>query len=183
MDWTEPQLLRARRAYELGRLRRASRAALIVLPMIGLSLVACSSTELSLGAGAALLLVAIGLGWRGQAYGRAVVPGLLAGSVPLVLPLLLRGGAYCCIGGGCWSVCMVGCIGGGLVAGASVGLAAAAERERAERAIFLLGAATLAGLAGVLGCAIVGAAGIAGMVSAIVVVSLPVAAASRLRWG
>jgi hypothetical protein len=77
---------------------------------MALSPIARSRPELSLVAGAALLLAAIGLGWRGEAYGRAVVPGLLAGSVPLVLPLILRGGSYCCIGGGCWSVCMVACI-------------------------------------------------------------------------
>ena len=126
-----------------------------------------------------LFVLAACLRARGQVYGRALLPGLLAGSVPLVLPLLLRAAGHCCIGGACWSLCMVGCIGGGLLAGIAIGLRAAAERE--ERATFLLVATLVAGLTGVLGCAMAGASGIAGMVIATAAAPWPVAIAARAR--
>jgi hypothetical protein len=120
------------------------------------------------------------LGWRGQVWGRAVVPGLLAGSAPLVLPPLLRSAGHFCIGNGCWSICMLGCTLGGLLAGIAIGVASAAEKE--GRAKFLCAATLLASLAGILGCAIVGAAGMAGMALAVLLSSLPTAAVARLRW-
>ena len=74
---------------------------------------------------------------------------------------------------------MLGCTLGGLLAGISIGVAAAAQNE--GRARFLFAATALAGLAGALGCAMVGAAGIAGMALAVVLSSLPTAVV-RLRW-
>lgn len=174
-----------RRAYERGRLRMALRAAALAAPMIVLSLAAGQTPIMSSLVGAALAALATYLRWRGQAWGRAVVPGLLAGSAPLALPLLLRSsghcfiGGACCIGGACWSGCLIGCVLGGVLAGVTIGIAAAAEHR--QRGAFLLSATLLASITGVLGCAIVGTAGIAGMAVAVVVSSLPVAALARLR--
>jgi hypothetical protein len=181
MEWTDDTALRgrARRAYELGRLRRAARAAFGVAPMLALSLVVYQQALVTVLAGAALLLLAVGFGWWGQAPGRAVWPGLLAGSAPLVLPFALRASGYCCIGGVCWSVCMLGCIAGGAFAGAALGIASSAESE--QRWQFLASATSLAAIAGVLGCALVGAAGITGMALAIVLSSLPLAALAQRR--
>jgi hypothetical protein len=174
------QRLRARRAYELGRWRHGLRAAPAVIAMIALSFCVGGSAVLAASAGVALLGLAVAFGWRGQVWGRAVVPGLLAGSAPLLLPPLLRSAGYCCIGNSCWSFCMIGCTLGGLLAGVAIGVASAAEKE--GRAKFLFAATALAGLAGILGCAIVGAAGIAGMALAVMLSSLPTAAVARLRW-
>jgi hypothetical protein len=180
MDWTDDALrARARRAYELGRLRRASHVLVAVAPMIALSLVVCHRPAWSALGGAALLALAVGFRWRGGAAGRAVLPGLVAGSAPPVLPFLLRTSGYCCVGGVCWSVCMLGCIAGGAFAGAAIGIASAAERE--QRWHFIGAAAALAAALGVLGCALVGAAGIAGMALAVVSSSLPVAAMLQRR--
>ncbi len=164
---------RARWAYELGRLRGALPAALYVLPVVALSVPFGARPAVSVGAGAVLLALVVGLSWRGQVWARAVLPGLLAGLVPLVLPLLLRARGHFCFGGGCWPLCMLACIGGGLIAGVAVGLASAAEQER--RGAFLLAAASLAGLSGVLGCALVGAAGLSGMLLAVLVSCVPAA--------
>jgi hypothetical protein len=131
-------------------------------------------------AGTALLSVTVACGWRGQVWGRAVLPGLLAGSAPLVLPTLLRNAGNCCIGDRCWSFCMLGCTLGGLLAGAAIGVASAGEQE--GRAKFLCATTLLASLAGVLGCAIVGAAGIAGMALAVMLSSIPTAAVAHVRW-
>jgi hypothetical protein len=72
---------------------------------------------------------------------------------------------------------MLGCVGGGLFAGISLGLASAAQKDR--RFTFLGAATLLAGLAGLLGCTLVGVAGMAGMLAAVVAVSLPLAIVMR----
>jgi hypothetical protein len=171
---------RARRAYELGRWRHGLGAAPAVLVMVALSFGLGGNPALASAAGVALLGLSVVFGWRGQVWGRAVLPGLLAGSAPLVLPPLLRSAGYCCIGNSCWSFCMLGCTMGGLLAGVAIGFASAAEKE--GRGKFLCAATLLAGLAGILGCAIVGAAGIAGMVLAVILSSVPTAVVARLRW-
>jgi hypothetical protein len=173
------QRSRARRAYELARWRQALRVAPVVLAMGGLSWTVAGNALLTAWAGVGLLVVAVTLRWRGQVWGRAVMPGLLAGSAPLLLPPLLRSAGYCCIGNNCWSFCMLGCTLGGALAGIAIGVASAAEKE--ERPKFLLAAALLSGLTGVLGCAMMGAAGIAGMVTAVILSSVPTAAVVRLR--
>lgn len=169
---------RARRAYELGRVRRGLGFALWVLPMVALSLFACRRPLLTLIAGALLYALVAAFGARGQAYGRALRPGLLAGSVPLLLPLLMRMGGHACLGGACWSLCMIGCIAGGTLAGAAIGIASAAQHE--ERGTFIAVASLVAGLAGVLGCAVAGAAGISGMVLGLALAPLPAAMAARV---
>jgi hypothetical protein len=170
---------RARGAYERSRLGLGVRAALPVLPMAALSLLVCERPALTLACGGLLFVLAVALRARGGSYGRALVPGLLAGSAPLILPLVLRASGHCCIGGACWSLCMLGCTLGGLVAGVAIGVAAAMERD--QRGAFLLSATLVAGLAGVLGCAMAGASGIAGMALAIAGASIPTAIAARAR--
>ena len=170
---------RARRAYELGRFQHGLEAAWLAVPMVALGLVVTTRPLLSLVAGCALCALAVGLRWRGGAVGRAVMPALIAGLPPLVLPLCMRMGGHCCVGGMCWSFCMVGCITGGAAAGVMVGLASAAERE--QRGAFLLAATAVAGSAGVLGCALAGSSGMAGMALAVLATSWPVAWLSRAR--
>jgi hypothetical protein len=177
-DMTHPRA-DARRAYELGRLKLGLRTAALAIPMLGLSVAAGGKPATTALAGAALVVLSVYFRWRGQAWGRGVLPGLIAGSLPLVLPPLLRSSGHFCMGGGCWSVCMIGCVLGGALAGMTIGIASAAEKQ--QRTAFLLSASLVAGLAGVLGCSIVGAAGITGMAIAVIASSLPVAAIARFR--
>lgn len=184
MGPAEPQLnealrARARRAYELGRLAYGAEAAWLAVPMLALGLVVSTRPLLSMAAGALLIALAVGLRWYGGAVGRAVMPALIAGLPPLVLPLVMRMGGHCCVGGTCWSFCMIGCVTGGASAGVMVGLASAAEHER--RGAFLLAATAVAGLAGVLGCGIAGTSGMAGMALAVLATSWPVALLGRAR--
>lgn len=181
MASTEHASLRARakRAYELGRLRMATRITLPVAAMIAVPLLGGQALASTALAGAVLLALAVGFRFRGQVLGRAVTPGLLAGSAPLLLPLLLRSSGHCCIGGACWSICMLGCIAGGVLAGVAIAWRSAAEKE--QRWTFLGAASLLAGAAGVLGCAVFGYAGMTGMAVAVVVSSVPVAVVTRLR--
>ncbi len=163
-------LERAKGAYERGRARRAARVAVFVLPMIAISLGCCSRHDVSLIAGTVLMGLAVGFKWRGGPWDRAVRPGLLAGVVPLLLPLV----AGACGPGsdGCarygWPLCVLG----GLLAGAVV-VRHALRQPGEERRVFLVAAGALAMAAGSLGCVLVGLSGVAAMGAGLVVVSAP----------
>lgn len=173
--------LRARceQAYERGRLYHGLHAAWPVLPIAALSFMLTHTPAVTLAVSALLVVLSVSLGARGLAYGRAVVPGFLAGAAPLVLPILLRSSGHCCVGGACWQVCMLGCIGGGFVAGISLGMATASQPQ--GRGAFLLSATAVAGLVGMLGCAISGASGVIGMALAMLITSLPVTFVAKAR--
>jgi hypothetical protein len=172
-------LARSHNAYARGRLVHALRAAWLTLPMVAFSMTLAHRPQLSLGAGALLIALALTLRYRGGPTGRAVMPALIAGFVPLLLPMIMRMGGHCCIAGACWPVCMIGCILGGVAAGLMIGFAGALERE--SRGAFLVAATLISGLSGVLGCAIVGASGMAGMLLAVIAASWPVAMLARAR--
>jgi hypothetical protein len=156
---------RTKRAYELSRVRLGLVAALPVVPLVAVSVLACRRPDFTLPAGAALFVVTAWLRARGQAYARAIVPGFVSGAAPLVLPLALRTSGHCCIGGACWSGCMLACVAGGLLAGVGAGFFAAAERE--SRGAFLTSLLLVAGLVGVLGCVMAGLVGVVGMALAL----------------
>jgi hypothetical protein len=170
---------RARRAYELGRLRAALRVALYVAPMTILSLVGCARPGLNAVMGIALLALAVGLLWRGQAYARAASAGLVAGAAPLLIPMFVRSSGHCCIGGACWMVCMEACIGGGFIAGGIIGFRAMSQRT--SRGGFFVAALVVAALAGSLGCVTGGLAGVLGMAAGMLVSGAPLVIGARLR--
>ncbi len=89
MEVNEAELIsRARRAYEWGRLRVAFRIAWFVVPLIVVSLVACSVPARTIATGVLLLVVAVGMRWRGGVPGQAVQLGILAGLGAFSAPLL-----------------------------------------------------------------------------------------------
>lgn len=151
---------RARRAYELGRLRHGLTLALVVPPLALLSLFGCGAPELTLACGGALLVLVVGLGWRGQGYGRAVLPGVIGGVAPFAAPLLLRWTGSTCTGGLCLSL-VVACLAGGVVAGAFAG--ACVRRMAGGSAGVLVASLAVAGLTGALGCVLAGAGGMLGL--------------------
>jgi len=162
MELSEATLtLRARRAYEQGRLQAALWRALPLVPLVAWSLGWCRYPTLAAFCGTALITLTVALGWRGQLWGRAVAPGLAAGLAPLVLPWLMRGASDVCVGEMCCSLCLVGCVSGGLAAGLLLGRRAAALPE--GRGAFLAAAGALALLAGAPACAFAGVVGLAGL--------------------
>ena len=169
---------RARIGYELGRVRAGFRLALWVIPLLVVASLGAHTHSDRLLLGAALFAICLLLGWRGQAYGRAVVPGLFAGLAPMLLPLVLRAGGHCCMSGPCWTICMVGCISGGLVAGGALGFLAARQRQPL---VFLASSGALAALTGTLGCAAVGSAGVVGMLAGTLLASVPALWLGRAR--
>lgn len=153
---------RARRAYEWGRVRAALPAVAVVVPMVALSLVFCGRGLASVGCGAALAAVLLAAGWRGQDYRRGVRVGLVAGLGPFVMPIA-QGGVMFCTSGVCWAspaICVVGGTLGGLM------IAAFVLRRRDGAAVstsFLVTALVTAGLAGSLGCLMLGLIGVLAM--------------------
>jgi hypothetical protein len=151
----------ARRAYERGRVQAALWRAAPLVPVVAWTWGWCRYPALAAACGAALVALTVAFRWRGQVWGRAVMPGLAAGLVPFVLPFSMRGASEVCVGGMCCSLCLVGCIGGGVLAGVLVGRRASALDE--GRAAFLAAAGTLALLAGAPACAFAGVIGVAGL--------------------
>jgi hypothetical protein len=159
---------RIRLAYELGRLRLGALRALWVVPLalIALALNADRGTVLLLGIAAQLLT--IGFTWQGGPWARAIFPGLLAGGIPLLLPLvvlLVQGHdcAACAPSGILMSLCVGACVVGGLSGGALVGWLARGDLR------FALASGTLAAVIGAMGCSTVGYVGMIGAAAGLVI--------------
>ncbi|MDC0745452.1 hypothetical protein [Polyangium mundeleinium] len=165
---------RARRAYELGRLRSTAKILVYLAPAVALALLGGSAgIAWTVGVGAALGMSAVGLLWRGGALGRAVRPGLMAGAIPLLAPLVLRATGHCCMAGACSPLCLPVCTSAGLAAGIVVGLRAVGESE--GRRGFTLSASVIAALMGALGCMGMGLGAVGGMAVALALGSAPLA--------
>jgi len=159
MKSNDELLERVRTAYERGRMAKALRTAALVAPMMLLSFGCCGSHVAALAIGAVLAAAVTVLVWHGGVAGRAVLPGLLAGAVPLAFPLLVC--PACQRTGWVGAASLGACVVGGLASGTIVALCALRVRE--ERALFLVAAGGVAALAGSLGCVIVGMGGVVAM--------------------
>jgi hypothetical protein len=160
---------RARHAYEWGRAWHGLRAAVTVLPLVVLSSLGCGRSTATIAFGAALFGVVTTLRWRGEAAGRAVVPGMLAGVLPLVAPIAAKLSGHCCLGLSC-GVFMSACLGGGALCGALVGWRLG-RRGAGSRELALT--LVVAGLTGAMGCVSGGLSGVLGMVAGIVLGAAP----------
>jgi hypothetical protein len=170
---------RARRAYELGRVRAGLRVGLFVVPMTVVAAPVCGAPVTAAVLGAALYAITAGLIWRGEEYGEAAGVGLLAGTAPLLLALVLRSGGHPCVRDFCWTANLPLLVGGGLVAGAAVALRA--TRVARRRAAFVAASALVAGITGSLGCVFGGVAGLLGMAAGLLAGSSPAAVWTLLR--
>lgn len=163
---------RARRAYEVGRLRASLPTVAVVVPMVALSFVLCERYTATTCGGIALAAVLAAALWRGRHFARGARAGLVAGLGPLLLPLATC--FHLCAGGVCLLAPAV-CVLAGLMGGAALGLHA---RHRVptgpDAGGYLLAALTVAGLVGSLGCVIAGASGVAGMVVGLALGTAPV---------
>jgi hypothetical protein len=167
---------RARRAYEMGRLGAALRRSLLLLPVVGLALLGCARSAPTLVTGAGLILLVTFCLWRGQDFRRGVGPGLVAGCVPLLLPILAQATGHLCVSGQCLlfpAVCGVG----GLLGGIALGVIA--PRPRDGRAIPFVTACLIAGLAGSVGCLLYGLVGLGVMIAGLLAGAGPILVARR----
>lgn len=160
---------RARWAYELARLRAALWG---VVPLVVVAAAAATlshRTGAALGFGAVAVLVAGIMLWYGRAPQRAVLPGLAAGVVPLVLALCANH-AHACGAELCATMCVPACTVGGVIAGAAVAIVALRRRASAG---FWGSAAAVAVAVGAMGCSCVGRSGVFGLVAGFAVGTLP----------
>jgi hypothetical protein len=161
---------KARRSYERTRVVRAVGAASpAIVPILLVELAGHASSWLPI-IGVALYSTGGFLLWRGQHWGRGVLPGAAAGIIPLVLALCAMAFPYTCSSAMCTSICVASCVAGGILAGGAVGWFAV--RTSAKPA-FLLSASGIAVLVGALGCSCVGAGGVLGLLGGLLVAVLP----------
>jgi hypothetical protein len=168
---------RARRAYELTRVRRAALAfAPVVVLIVGAVLIG-EQVGYILAFGGALFLLGVGLLWYGRGVKRAVLPGLAAGFVPLMFGLCSKY-VHTCTGPGCLAFCVPACFAGGLLAGVIVD---AVGLRRVNKLSFWAAASGVVLLTGAMGCVCAGALGLVGLVVGFAVGSVPGIVAAVLR--
>ena len=163
-------------AYERGRLRAASRIALVLIPAALVCLLESRGREACACTSVALLGMAVWLRWRDRRGFDAVTTGLLAGSLPLIAGLLLdRMDFQCGLAGG--SPLCTGFA--GLLGGAAGVFIAVRENRRRRQVWSAVSAAAIAALAASLGCVRLGVVGLASVVAGIAVGLVGAAVARR----
>ncbi len=150
-----PELLlaRARRAYELGRLRSAALIVVLIIPVAAVCALASSSPRQVACVSLVLVATAVVLRWRSRGGAEAVTTGLLAALVPLAAGLCI----VC--GGGAVpdAIAAVVCVVAGGVGGLVLGVRTA---QRAAGARAWLFAVVIACLGAALGCVGLGPAAV-----------------------
>lgn len=108
---------RARRAAEWGRLRRASRIVVALLPFTLLALAVSPNHAAIVGIALALLAVSVGLGWLNDEGARAVRSGLRLGAIPMTVGLFTIAVEGWCDPNRAVTLCGIGCLLAGVFAG------------------------------------------------------------------
>jgi hypothetical protein len=168
--------LRARglRAYETGRMRTASRIAVLLIPVAAVCLLETRGREACACLASLLLGLSIWLRWRDRRGTEVVTTGLLAGSIPLVAGLVLARLGFRCDSAGAASFCTTF----SLLAGVSAGLWVAFRSTRGHARFWTwFTAGAIAALAASLGCVRLGVVGVASVVFG---VAVGTAAAARM---
>ncbi len=164
-------LARVRRAYEVGRVRRAALGAAPLLVVLLPAALLVTRPTLACALGVAVLVFASAMLWRSRAAGQSVVPGVALGAVPLYLAMCARSCGHFCTGATCMSLCIPACAIGGFVAGGALSWMG----RRAARPWLFLGVGSgLALLTGSLGCCCVGYGGVIGLAAGLLVGSASV---------
>lgn len=168
---------RLRVSYELGRVRLSLLGMLPVVLVVACAACATQRPESALCFGVCTLAAGAAMLWYGREPQRAVLPGVLAGLIPLVLALVANR-MHLCGPSGCSTWCVPACVAGGVVAG--IAIAIVGHRRRAG-AFFWLSASTLALFTGAMGCACVGFSGVAGLLAGFAAGVVPGAIRRALR--
>ncbi len=160
---------RGLRAYEIGRAWKASRVALVLVPIAALCLLEARGRGSCASLAVVLLGVAVWLRWRDREGTEAVTTGLVAGALPLLLGVVLaRFDVRCGFAGG-----ETYCTAGSLLVGTLSGLVIPLRDTRWRRRLgSVVSAGAIAGLAAALGCIRLGVVGVASMVAGIALGSI-----------
>jgi hypothetical protein len=151
---------RSLRHYELGRLRMAARIALVLAPIVAISLLEPIGREACACCAVLLLAATVWLRFRSRSGLESVSTGLLAGSIPLAAALVLMRLDPACASADLFSYCT----GFSLLIGGAAG-AVVALRERGLLALpsHWLTTVGVALLTASLGCVRLGLASVAGV--------------------
>jgi hypothetical protein len=165
------------RAYERGRIKWAARIAAPLFALVAIGLMA-AGRSLEFYVIALLLAITAGVySWRGGDAGNALVPGLAAGMVPLVLSaIMLDCSAEC--SDLCMRHCVTVCASGAAIAGL---LAAVLTRNHPRRSRAWVFAVALVPASGLLGCPHVGYGQLIGLVVGLLAAKAVVYAVDRRR--
>jgi hypothetical protein len=150
---------RARRAYELGRLRRALLGVAPVLVIVAVAACVAHRPASTLSFGIVTVTLGAAMLWFGREPQKAVLPGIAAGLVPLVFALCANQ-VHVCGADGCSTLCLPACALGGAVAGLAV---ASVGNQRKAGPWFWVSASALALFTGAMGCACIGYSGVLGL--------------------
>ena len=144
----------------------------IACGLTALALVLDRATSVTWLVASALAATLVVLGWRGGAWRRGALAGVLAGLPPLVMPYLVMAISHghdgpacaeCASGPGL--ACVLTCFGTGSIVGMFVGYRATLDASPRRFAIGSIAAAVLTGL---LGCGTTGLGGASGVVIGLV---------------
>ena len=165
------------RAYEIGRLRAAVRAAWVLVPTALVCAFETGAGEACACVGSLLLGVSIFLRWRDRRGAHSVRDGLIAGLLPLIVGLLVNHFAPGCANAQLFSWCVAACLGAGLPSGAWLGVRLV--RGAGTKATWFA-AGGIALLTAMLGCAGLGITGIIGAAIGLAVGAISVQAFARI---
>jgi hypothetical protein len=166
------------RAYELGRLRTASRITLVLVPLAALCLFESRGREACFCLSTVLLGSAIWLRWRNRSGLESVTAGLQAGSIPLLAGVVVDALGVQCGLGGAASLCTgFAALTGGA---AGVWIGAREHKWRGQVQGWLI-AGAIATLTASLGCLRLGAVGMVSVVTGIAVGTVAMATLARRK--
>jgi hypothetical protein len=176
-DNLRPIEVRARRAYELTRVRDAAVAfAPVILLVLGTALVG-ERVGYVLMFGAVLFMLGVGLLWYGRGIKRAVLPGLAAGLIPLAFALCAKHVHHACMGDACLAFCIPACFAGGVAAGIIIDFV---TLRRANKVGFWMAASGVGLLTGAMGSVCSGVLGLVGLLVGFAASALPGLAVAML---
>lgn len=150
---------RARVRYEVARTRRALLGISPLLIVVAVGACVTHRPFSTLWFGLAALVAGALMLWSGRDAQRAVLPGIAAGLVPMVLAICANH-MHMCGPDGCGTLCVQACMLGGAIAGLAV---AGIGNQRRAGVWFWVSASGLALLTGAMGCSCVGYTGIIGL--------------------
>lgn len=169
MARSEIAFAHARSAYERRHLVSAARGIVLAAALIAAAVALHRTTELTWLVGGVLAATLATLGWRGGAWRRGALAGVIAGLPPLFAPTLMIAathGWHCATcDQGPTVPCLLTCLVTSSLVGLVVGHRAVTDASPRR---FAIAAITSAALTGLLGCGTIGLGGAAGVVIGLV---------------
>jgi len=168
-DRADQALGRVRLAYERARVATAVRGIVVAAGLVALAFGLHRTSEAAWLVAGTLTAALAAFGWRGGAWRRGALAGVLAGLPPLVTPSLvfaLSHGDHCAMcEHSATLTCMITCFATSSLVGIAVGRRAVSDRSPRRYAIAAIACAALTGL---LGCGTTGLGGVIGVVIGLV---------------